>query len=529
MSGIRSLGLQERFRRTERQQQIQSVLPLNLVPIRIDIDIPSFRPEAPFPLPVNPREYGIDESHAAYRHPDATPAYRLKDTFLWNLHEAMTTPDQFARVFVDEIDIPPDKKTHLIQDITKQIREQLEQHAQVALHPLFETPNPSDHGESEPPKVNGGVDAKRPQLQSSVPDHTVSLVNGISPSPAPTPLVNGTASSRLHSQPDAVAATATRPNPNEPPLPKVSPVHDPDDTYRCVLTLNVNLLNRLYSDRFEWSLIHPPGLAEHFARQTAADLGLPGEWAAAIAHTIYEAVLRLRKEVIENGGQLLLYGEIDNDAAPTAATSLSNGSADMAQQAEAGWRYDPENLATFWAPKVEALSKEEIEKREGDRERQLRRARRERERYSTAVTLTRGDADMFQQEEPSTLGRGERTKKKKRYRSLSPLGRDSPDTGGAGVATGPAGTVQLSEVERNQWRCRHCNVWGPAVWGVKEGPAGPKTLCHNCGLLYERDGRLPLWSKGLFKDERIAWTGVSMPGRVGMGVGTSSFMSSLRR
>ena len=102
------------------------------------MDLQPFRPEAPLPFPNNAREFGgIDENHPAYRQPDITPSYRLKDAFLWNLHEALTTPDQFAKVFIEEMDFPADQKPILILEVANQIRQQLEEYAGVALHPLF--------------------------------------------------------------------------------------------------------------------------------------------------------------------------------------------------------------------------------------------------------------------------------------------------------------------------------------------------------------------------------------------------------
>ena len=56
--------------------------------------------------------------------------------------------------------------------------------------------------------------------------------------------------------------------------------------------------------------------------------------------------------------------------------------------------------------------------------------------------------------------------------------------------------------ERQSWRCAHCWVWGTAVWAVRDGPKGPRTLCNNCGYLYERDKKLPPWSENLFMNDR---------------------------
>lgn len=387
---------------------------MTLIPIRIDMDIQAFRPDAPLPTPSNAREFGINENLPAYKQPDVTPAYRLKDSFLWNLHEALTTPDQFAKQFVDELDLPNERKPLIISQIANQIRQQLEEYAGVALHPLFHSANS--------PAVQGT--GAKPALPASSRDGTstpvVPATNGAS-----TPMTNG-ASQAEGAQtpagiPNGISAKATA-------LPSEE-LHNPDDTYRCIVTLNINLMNRLYTDKFEWSLLHPPGFAEMFAKTTCADLGLSGEWVNAMTHSIYEAVLRLKKEACENGG-LVGDGEIDNDAVePTIG---------------AGWRYDQEHLCDEWEPKVEILSPEEIEKREGDRERQIRRLRRETARFSSTSNMTGTPANEFFNniEGQENMGRGERSKKKRRFRSLSPVGRGTPGAGGGSGYGGQDGGLQ---------------------------------------------------------------------------------------
>lgn len=329
------------------------------------------------------------------------------------------TPDQFARRFVEEMDFPADRKVVLVMEIAKQIRSQLEEYAGVALHPLF-------HGASSagtlPPSLSNGV-------SSAVPGNsTPRLINGLGSATNGTGHTNGTNTPKT--TPHGITASAER-----IPTADADDRHNLDDTYRCIVNLSVNLLNKLYSDRFEWSLVHPPGIAEAFARQTCADLGLGSEWVMAMAHAIYEAVLRLRKDVCENGGMLLGYGELDNEA-------VFGG--------EAGWRFDPETLGEGWEPKLEELSKEEIEKREGDRERQLRRARRETARFSSTTNMApanQGEYFTFDsQDQP--MGRGERSKKKRRFRSLSPLGRDTPDGSSRGYG-GENGSLAEQCVSNN--------------------------------------------------------------------------------
>ncbi|KAI9669887.1 MAG: Chromatin structure remodeling complex protein sfh1 [Alyxoria varia] len=528
----------------EKQSQVQAALPLNLIPIRIDVDIPSFRPDPALPPPSNVR---IDESLEAYRHPEPTPTYRLKDTFLWNLHEALIPPDQFARTFVDELDLQPNSKNALVIEIARQIREQLEKQAEIALHPLFSTGTDNPFLNTNSTATNNGTTRSNPLTasQSQSQAQTPAPTNGFKPSTATRNTAQVTATT---------LAPPSRPHDQEK-ASNESSIHNPDDTYRCIIHLSVNLLNRLYTDQFEWSLLHPPGLAEHFARQTCADLGLPGEWAAAIAHAIYDSVLKFKRDVCENQGQLLLYGELDNDAAPTSIDAgLVNGATvDGAPppNAEAGWRYDPEYLADNWQPRVEVLSKEEIEKREADRERQLRRAKRETARFSGAANTMRGgvgprESDYFAgglgptgEATPAgaldqPMGRGERSKKRKRYRSLSPPDRDSPgvgasstqresgEAGGTSSIGAPVPVGNLTDPERARFRCRHCGLYGSAVWGARDGPEGSRSLCQNCGFFWEKGRRLPPWSKGMFTDERpqgYGGGGYAGNGAMGMGMG----------
>ncbi|KAJ5665632.1 Chromatin structure remodeling complex protein sfh1 [Penicillium maclennaniae] len=403
------------------QLQIQAQLPLTLVPIRIDIEVPAHQPLEPFPLPRGVLDPSINPTLPAYRRPEPLPPFRIKDTFLWNLHEALATPEEFAIGFVRDLDLPNPQATAMT--ISNQVRQQLEEFAGVALHPLF----------SATQLAPAPASTAAPQIEASR-----------DPSMTPAVTTVGTPDSKPNGA--AVTATAT----------KDALVNDsllnPDDAYRCLISLNINLQNKLYTDKFEWSLLHPPGMAEEFAKITCADLHLGGEWVSAISHGIYEAALKLKKEVCESGGLMSGingYGnEIDNQAA--------NG-------VEAGWRYDPETLGDEWEPKVETLSKEEIERREGDRERQIRRLRRETARFSSTAGITpeisRQSSGYFEVDSETPLGRGERNKRKRRFRSLSPSGRGgtpggrgTPDTSSGAGYGGGGGTL-------SEWYVANYGPW----------------------------------------------------------------------
>ncbi|KAK4039379.1 hypothetical protein C8A01DRAFT_36676 [Parachaetomium inaequale] len=38
-------------------------------------------------------------------------------------------------------------------------------------------------------------------------------------------------------------------------------------------------------------------------------------------------------------------------------------------------------------------------------------------------------------------------------------------------------------------------LWGTSVWAVRDGPFGPRSLCNNCGFIFECDRKLPRWTK----------------------------------
>ncbi|KAI1747491.1 hypothetical protein F4782DRAFT_520905 [Xylaria castorea] len=451
----------------------QAALPVTLIPIRIDVEIPAFIPAAAYPLPRGLVQPPTNVDPAVYKNGDLTVPYKLRDIFLWNLHETVITTDQFALGLVQDLDLP--NQNAIASEISKQIRTQLEEYAGVALHPLFHSGGrtPPNGATAQPPQStyrDSSATPATPMPQSSRGPET------------PMRFAVDTPSKIIPSQLREVTASAS-------PIPADSDDYNPDDTYRCIVNLSVNLSSEVYTDKFEWSLLHPPGTAEAFARVTCADLGLSGEWVPALTHAIYEAVLRLKKEACEAGGLVAGWGAMGSE--------LPN---DAAHGADAGWRYDPEQLADGWEPKIEILSKEEIEKREVDRERQIRRLRRETARFSSNAGMIGGmPFGLGVDAEEERMGRGERSKKKRRMRSLSPLGR-SGTPGGRGtpdVGYGGGGVGSLTDQERFNWRCSHCRIWGTSVWAVRDGPYGARSLCANCGQSYEKLRKLPRWTKNL--------------------------------
>jgi chromatin structure-remodeling complex subunit SFH1 len=58
-----------------------------------------------------------------------TDTHRIRDCFVWNLHEALIKPDTFARIFCTDLELPLDPWA---ETVANQIRAQIEDHENVA-------------------------------------------------------------------------------------------------------------------------------------------------------------------------------------------------------------------------------------------------------------------------------------------------------------------------------------------------------------------------------------------------------------
>lgn len=190
---------------------------------------------------------------------------RIVDFFMWNLNETLVTPEHFATLFCQDMELP----YSIVQQIISAIKSQIEEYTQTV---------------------------------------TVQL-------------------------------------------PKDIEMH-------VVVNLSCNLDKLLYEDKFEWDLSNDSLTPEMFAKFIVQDLGLSLEFLPAIAHSLHESLLKLKKDIIMDGH----ISELRNEAVFGR---------------ESGLRLDQGKLGMDWVPKVEELSQWEIEKREIERERNIRRLKRE--------------------------------------------------------------------------------------------------------------------------------------------------------
>src|SRR2546423_3151475 len=157
----------------------------------------------------------------------------------------------------------------------------------------------------------------------------------------------------------------------------VAEIQIPEETeMRVVVNIQLHLGKHLLRDQFEWNLSSTHDLTpEEFARLVCQDLSLSSgiplvilinelDFPPSMAHAIHESLLRLKKDALEGNLPMFI-----NEAA---------------YGLEAGIRLDTESLCSRWSPSLEILTRDEIERREGDRERQIRRLKRDTARFGGA-------------------------------------------------------------------------------------------------------------------------------------------------
>lgn len=135
--------------------------------------------------------------------------------------------------------------------------------------------------------------------------------------------------------------------------------------FHVILDISTNIGEDFFTDKIEWDLLDSTMTPESFAETIVNDLGLKPEFCTSIAVAIYEEMYKLKKELIENPQQVSQY----IDSLPFF---------NLAQPGRVqGLRYDVKKYGEEFTPSVERLSEWEIEKRETEKERNLRRRKRE--------------------------------------------------------------------------------------------------------------------------------------------------------
>ncbi|KAG0345798.1 Chromatin structure remodeling complex protein sfh1 [Podila humilis] len=273
-----------------------------------------------------------------------TDEYRLRDTFTWNVNEQLMTPENFAEILCDDLDLNLIK---FVPEIAASIRNQI--------------------AEFEP----------------------------------------------------------------------VAEVQVPSEGSRCVIQLDLHVGGINLRDRFEWD-VGSDLTPEEFSKQLAADLGIGGEFVPIISHEIHEQLYRFKQDrLLDRGFDL--------------------------EPLYTGFRFSEES--ENWCPALEALTTEEVEKILEDRERSVRRNRRESSRFS-------------------------------RRRGNTAVSRSYVSNISSKRGKGRPMRMDMGGYE--DWKCQQCGLGAFSTVMLRTGPAGERTLCNTCGLYWSVHNTLPQDRKDLF-------------------------------
>lgn len=138
---------------------------------------------------------------------------------------------------------------------------------------------------------------------------------------------------------------------------------------QVLVNLTCHLQDVFLEDNFQWNLNNNDMTPEMFAEILVTDLGLKREFLPLITHSLHLTLLKIKKEYME--------GNLSHISANMNGTNLAN---EAAFGYLTGVRLNLEDLGENWAPKIELLTQEEIQRKEIEKERKLRRLKRENDR-----------------------------------------------------------------------------------------------------------------------------------------------------
>ncbi|QRV86454.1 SNF5/SMARCB 1/INI1 family protein [Ceratobasidium sp. AG-Ba] len=155
-------------------------------------------------------------------------------------------------------------------------------------------------------------------------------------------------------------------------------VEEPD--CRVIVNLDLQISTHHLHDHIEWDLASPL-TPEHFARVLCADTGLAGEAVPLVACALREALLKHTKDAVEAG--LVGPGTGDKRSAELASSTTAPLRKELGSEPLRSVFREWQDAEEYF-PRLELLSAEELERRAMERERAIRRMRRETQRWGQA-------------------------------------------------------------------------------------------------------------------------------------------------
>lgn len=262
-----------------------------------------------------------------------TDTHRIKDVFLWNLHERLITPYQFAQVFLQDLALPLTPyavqiESLIIQqladampllddadadglgriiDMKASSRERKRAEAEAEAQRRRIAAATAQPGDAPPEKRKRGRPRKYPLptaeepaaaagAAAAAPEPPIAFVQDVAPRDSPAP------------ERDAAAAAPADPKAAEKARVRETLASvDAEDDLRVIVDVRdeltqyeVQILRHMLRDRLEWDLTSPL-TPEAFAQSLTRDLGLSTESTVLISHAVREQLLRHRRAALELG------------------------------------------------------------------------------------------------------------------------------------------------------------------------------------------------------------------------------------
>lgn len=210
-----------------------------------------------------------------------TETHRIRDTFTWNVNERLLTPAHFARVFLQDLDLPVDPYA---QQIEAAIHQQIQDWAMLA--------------EVDLSPARGGIWAcrdpdptKGEKTRADVPDDKEKAKDARS-------WDWGIQREFKRHMRRNKRKRGTDPHDGTRPLEGAQ--GEWEDDMRVLVDYEVQVLQHNLRDRLEWDLSSPL-TPEALAAQTCKDLGLSGEALPTISTALRESLLNHKRGVLEMG------------------------------------------------------------------------------------------------------------------------------------------------------------------------------------------------------------------------------------
>ena len=237
-----------------------------------------------------------------------TETHRIKDVFLWNLHEQLISPYQFAHIFLQDLELP-------MQPYATQIESLIIQQLSDAMSALDSAGDGHERlihlktvaRDRERKRLEIEAEQRRRAAQPMVLDSATSMprkrgrprkyplpeppAEALEAPPAPIP------PEPIYVPPsEADEAKATDKTRIHDTLAKV----DAEDDLRVMVEYEVQMARYMLRDRLEWDLCSTL-TPETFAQTLVRDLGLPLEGGMLISHALHEQLLHHRRAAMELG------------------------------------------------------------------------------------------------------------------------------------------------------------------------------------------------------------------------------------